>query len=79
MKTQGHRFTIGAGEVVEHGKTHWPDFVRLYLPRDQALTFAMNILRQLEYARPDASPTFEIPLFGEMIRVEEDDLDSASN
>jgi len=77
MKTLGHRFGIGQGLVMEEGKAHHPDFLRLHLPRDEAFTFALNILRQLEHPRPNDAPTLEICLFGEWERNVEDDLDSS--
>jgi hypothetical protein len=79
MKTKVHRFVINAGEESEQGKPHWPDFLRLHVPRDQALTLAMDILRRLENPRSIEHPTFEIPLFGEMVRLEHEDLDSHKN
>lgn len=73
-RTQGHRFIEGGGEVIKDGKESHPDFLRVYIKRDDAFTFAMNILRQLEHPRPDANPLLEIPLFGKLERVPEDDL-----
>lgn len=73
-RTQGHRFVEGDGEAIVDGKPVHPDFVRVYIKRADALTFAMNILRQLEHPRPDADPLLEIPLFGQLERVPDDDL-----
>lgn len=73
-RTRGHRFVEGDGEVIVDGKSVHPDFVRVYIKRTDALTFAMNILRQLEHPRPDADPLLEIPLFGQLERVPDDDL-----
>lgn len=73
-RTRGHRFVDGAGEVIKDGKTVHPDFLRVYISRTDAFTFAMNILRQLEHPRPDADPLLEIPMFGQLERVSDDDL-----
>lgn len=71
--TASYRFVDGEGQVIEAGKSRYPDFVRVYIKRSEAFTFAMNILRQLEHPRPEADPLLEIPLFGTLQRVEEDD------
>lgn len=73
-RTRGHRFVECAGREIKDGKSVYPDFMSVYIDRSGALTFAMNILRQLENPRPDAGPLLEIPLFGQLERVSDDDL-----
>lgn len=70
-RAREHRFVQGAGEVGVAGKFHYPDFLLLCIQRSRAITFALNILRPLEYPRPDAGPLLEIPLFGELVYVPE--------
>jgi hypothetical protein len=72
--TRGHRFVERAGQVIQEGKSVYPDFLRVYINRSDALTFALNILRQLEHPRPNADPLLEIPLFGRLEREPDDDL-----
>ncbi len=77
IKTRGHRFEVGGGKVMCAGKSHWPDFMRLEIPRAQAMTFALDILRQLE--KPpfaEADPFVSVPVFGSLERVTEDDSTS---
>lgn len=74
LRTRGHRFVEGAGEVIQGGKSVHPDFVRVYINRSDALTFAMNILRQLEHPRQEADPLLEILMFGVLERLAEDDM-----
>ena len=64
LQTTAHRFEVGAGQVFEAGKPKWPDFLRLEIPRGRALTFAMDILRQLENAPFDNDPFVSVPVFG---------------
>ncbi|OAD16469.1 hypothetical protein A3839_28380 [Achromobacter insolitus] len=73
MNTQWHTFEERKGQVVQNGKSAYPDALRLYIKRADALTFAMNILRQLEQPRPDAGPVIEIALFGQLERDADDD------
>lgn len=69
-----HRFVEGEGETIVDGKSEYPDFLRVYIKREDALTFALNILRKLENPRPNENPLIEIPLFGELTRfVDEND------
>src|SRR3546814_453645 len=60
-RTLGHRFIKDAGAQALAGKTVHPDFLRVYIKREEAFTFAMDILRQLEHPRPEADPELEIP------------------
>jgi hypothetical protein len=73
LRSREHRFVENGGHVVEGGKDNYPDFVRMYIRREYAFSFALNILRQLEHPRPDADPLLEIPLFGQLEHVPEDD------
>lgn len=72
--TRGYRFLEGCSTKTIKGKSIHENFLRVYINRNEALTFAMNILRQLEHRRPDAAPEIEIPLFGRLERAPEDDL-----
>jgi hypothetical protein len=74
LRTRGYRFVDRGGEVIENGKSVHPDGMCVYIKRAHALSFAMNILRQLEHPRPDADPLLGIPLFGQLERVPDDDL-----
>jgi hypothetical protein len=68
-----HRFVSGSGEINIDGKSVYPDFLRVYINRAEAFSFALNILRQLEYPRSDADPLLEIPLFGQFEQVPDND------
>ncbi len=46
------------------GRSHYPDLVRLVIPRDQALALAQRILRAHELARPEDTYLDEILLYG---------------
>lgn len=74
---KGYRFVVYGGQTVVEGKAHWPAFLRFMLPRDQILTHAMDLLRALErdQFRPlnEVPPHLEVPVFGELLRVHQDD------
>ena len=71
--TRGYRFESGAGREIRGGKSHYPDFIRLHINRRDAFGFAMNVLRQLECPGPNDDVLFEVPLFGQLERVPDDD------
>jgi len=68
MELRDHLFTLDAGEVVREGKSHYPDLVRLRIPKDLALEFAMEVLTRLKNARTDNEDPylFEIAMFGRL-------------
>ncbi|BAW26621.1 hypothetical protein ACVXHM_17015 [Pseudomonas aeruginosa] len=66
MATKDYEFTVGKGHQVISEKSHYPDLVRLVIPKDQALDLAQKILRQLEHVRPDQTHLGEIALFGQL-------------
>jgi len=68
-----HRFTEGEGKTIIAGKSEYPDFLRVYIKREDALTFALNILRKLENPRLDENPLIEIPLFGKLTQFVDED------
>jgi hypothetical protein len=73
-KTLGHSFGVLEGKLVVSGKSRYPDFLRLEIPRKDVITLAMDLLRQVEQPPQDNDPIVSISLFGKMERVEEDDL-----
>ncbi len=75
MKTKlnDYQFVIGADEQIIGGKSHWPDLVRLVIPKDQAIDFAMNVLRSYQNARPGEEMLMEYALFGKLEVVSGDD------
>ena len=48
------------------GKSHYPDLVRLVIPKDQALALAQKILRELEHVKANQTHLGEIALFGQL-------------
>ena len=72
MRCKDQEFTIGKGLEMVDGKSHYPDLVRLVIPKDQALALAQKILRELEHVRPDQTHLNEIPLFGQLEDVDDD-------
>lgn len=40
---------VGEGETIIDGKTHWKDFIQVYInDHKEAMSLAMQILRQIE-------------------------------
>ncbi len=70
-KLQDHIFTISAGQEIVDGKSHYPDLVRLMIPTEQALDFALNVLTNLKNRRPGEDMLFEIALFGKLEPLDE--------
>ncbi|EPQ1936334.1 TPA: hypothetical protein ACGSO8_006157 [Pseudomonas aeruginosa] len=66
MATKDHEFTVGKGQTIWARKSHYPDLVRLVVPKDQAVALAHKILRAYELARPEDMYLDEIPLYGEL-------------
>lgn len=66
MATKDYEFTVGKGHTVLDEKSHYPDLVRLVIPKDQALDLVQKIMRELEHARPDQTHLGEIALFGQL-------------
>lgn len=66
MATKDHEFTVGKGQTIWAEKSHYPDLVRLVVPKDQAVALAQKILRAYELARPEDMYLDEIPLYGEL-------------
>lgn len=51
------KLIVGKGESVVEGKTHWKDFVEVHIDdHKEAMTVAMNILRQIEVQQHRDSP-----------------------
>ncbi len=72
MRSKDQEFTVGKGQQIGDGKSHYPDLVRLVIPKDQALALAQKILRELEHAQPDQTHLGEIALFGQLEDFDED-------
>jgi hypothetical protein len=70
IKDQG--FTIGKGMQVLDGKSHYPDLMRLVVPKSEAVALAQKILRAYEMAQPEDTNLMEAPLFGEMEILEDE-------
>ena len=66
MRSKDQEFTIGKGQQIWDGKSHYPALVRLVIPKDQALELAQKILRELQHVRPDQTHLGEIALFGQL-------------
>lgn len=66
MATKDYEFTVGKGHTVWAEKSHYPDLIRLVIPKDQALELAQKILRELEHVRPGQTHLGEIALFGQL-------------
>jgi|GEM_PF-2434868 len=69
---QDHVFTLGAGEVMACGKSHYPNLVRLRIPKERALEFALDVLNGLKNVREGEVYLFEKPLFGTLEKVTEE-------
>jgi hypothetical protein len=68
-----HQFVVGGGEQVVGGKSQWPDMVRLVIPKDIALEFAMTVLRSFQNARPGEDMLMEHALFGKLESFNDDE------
>ncbi|MFU3033068.1 hypothetical protein ACM7MI_28345 [Pseudomonas aeruginosa] len=66
MRSKDQEFTVGKGQQIWDGKSHYPDLVRLVVPKDPALALAQRILRELEHAKPEQTHLGEIALFGQL-------------
>lgn len=66
MRSKDQVFTVNGGQQMLSGKSHYPDLVRLSIPKDKALRLAQEILRSLETASPDATHLEEIALYGQL-------------
>ncbi|MCO3582409.1 hypothetical protein FA158_10965 [Pseudomonas aeruginosa] len=52
MATKDHEFTVGKGQTIWAGKSHYPDLVRLVVPKDQAVcrqSCSLRLLQSLAY------------------------------
>lgn len=72
MTTKDQVFTVGKGQQMRGSKSHYPDLVRLVIPKDQAVALAQRILRAHELARPEDTHLDEIPLYGELEVLEDE-------
>ncbi|HDS0957143.1 TPA: hypothetical protein QDZ28_000789 [Pseudomonas putida] len=72
MQAKDQQFTIGAGQTIWAEKSHYPDLVRLVIPKDQAVQLAQQILQRYEAARPEHTHLVEIPLFGQLEEVDDE-------
>ncbi|WP_121498171.1 hypothetical protein [Pseudomonas aeruginosa] len=72
MDAKDQLFTVGQGLRVQGGKSHYPDLVRLVVPKDQAVALVQKILSAYEQARPEDTHLMEIPLFGELEALEDE-------
>jgi hypothetical protein len=70
MRTKDQEFTVGKGQKMSGGKSHYPDLVRLVVPRDHAIQLAQKILQAYETARPEDTHLLEIPLFGQLEKMD---------
>ncbi|MDY1103258.1 hypothetical protein [Pseudomonas aeruginosa] len=66
MATKDQEFTVGKGQQMWGGRSHYPDLVRLVIPKDQAVALAQKIPRAYELARPEDTYLDEIPLYGDL-------------
>lgn len=74
-KCEGYAFTVDGGQTIQSGESRYPNSMRLNIPRKNALSFALDILRNVEHViDPKEEPYIQIHLFGDLRRVEEDDL-----
>lgn len=78
MATKDHEFTVGKGQTIWAGKSHYPDLVRLVVPKDQAVALAHKILRAYELARPEDMYLDEIPLYGELEPLDDEQVGQMS-
>jgi hypothetical protein len=62
-KTAIHTLTVGGGQVITDGKSHYPDFVRIIVPRDRILDLATELLDILKKSQQGNA---EISIFGEL-------------
>lgn len=44
MRSKDQEFTVDKGQQIWDGKSHFPDLVRLVIPKDQALALAQKNL-----------------------------------
>lgn len=72
MQCKDQEFTIGKGQQVVDFRSHYPDLVRLKIPKDQALQLAQQIIRAHEATRPEDTHLLEIPLYGQLEEVDDE-------
>ncbi|ORE47661.1 hypothetical protein BKN49_05545 [Pseudomonas aeruginosa] len=72
MRIKDQVFTVGKGQQMSQGKSHYPDLLRLVVPKHEAIAFAQKILRAYELAKDEDTHLMEIPLFGELESLEDE-------
>lgn len=72
MRSTDQEFTVGKGQQILDFKSHYPDLVRLVIPKDQALALAQKIMSELEHVRPDQTHLDEIALYGQLDEVSDE-------
>lgn len=72
MNTKDQEFTVGKGQQMSEGKSHYPDLMRLVVPKNEAVALAQKILRAYELARHEDTHLMEIPLYGELETLEDE-------
>jgi hypothetical protein len=73
LDVKDHVFTLEGGKVIQDGKSHHPDLVRLRIPKKLGLEIALQILQALQYTRATTDEDFltELPLFGKLEELPE--------
>ena len=66
MDLEDVEFTLKKGREVRGGETHYPNYVRLVIPKALAVGTASRILSTYQHARGDSGYLDELPLFGEL-------------
>jgi hypothetical protein len=68
LNLKDHVFTLEGGMVIQDGKSHHPDLIRLRIPNKLGLEIALQILQALQYTRATTDDEFltELPLFGKL-------------
>jgi hypothetical protein len=68
LNLKDHVFTLEGGMVIQDGKSHHPDLIRLRIPKKLGLEIALQILQALQYTQAKAGDEFltELPLFGKL-------------
>ncbi len=57
---------------MSQGKSHYPDLLRLVVPKNEAIALAQKILSAYEMAKDEDTHLMEIPLFGELESLEDE-------
>lgn len=71
--TKAFILTLGGGQRPNRRGTYYPDFIKLRVAREDALTLASALVGAIQHAERTPEAVIELPLFGELLRSPEEE------